>query len=234
MPHAGARLRPMTALPRCRSHRWCTAASGRRTETGPPRPALWPPRAPIANHAPSLDKLALPAVGARLDSNNLTEVVQNARSPRDRSQDAPHAGAGGVTLELHGHGGWRLPARGVRTRGRDLEAKPQSHSSALVYLRPSWYARFAGMGRFPTELRAAPSGHHGCSSQGKAEADGNGIQVTPKPADGRVSSIRRWHGQPEVSSLRANGRRLRPRGNFAPRLALRLPQWKLTKSLKIR
>jgi len=44
----------------------------------------------------------------------------------------------------------------VWDRGGDFEAELESHGSALMYLRPSWYALFAGMGRFPAELRAAP------------------------------------------------------------------------------
>jgi len=40
--------------------------------------------------------------------------------------------------------------------GGDFEAELESHGSALMYLRPSWYALFAGMGRFPDELRPAP------------------------------------------------------------------------------
>lgn len=44
----------------------------------------------------------------------------------------------------------------VWDRGGDFEAELESHGSALMYLRPSWYALFAGMGRFSAELRAAP------------------------------------------------------------------------------
>jgi len=44
----------------------------------------------------------------------------------------------------------------VWDRGGDFEAELESHGSALMYLRPSWYCLFAGMGRFPAELRAAP------------------------------------------------------------------------------
>jgi len=44
----------------------------------------------------------------------------------------------------------------VWDRGGDFEAELERHGSALMYLRPSWYALFAGMGRFPAELRAAP------------------------------------------------------------------------------
>lgn len=39
--------------------------------------------------------------------------------------------------------------------GGDFEAELERHGPALMYLRPSWYALFAGMGRFPAELRAA-------------------------------------------------------------------------------
>lgn len=41
-------------------------------------------------------------------------------------------------------------------RGGDFEAELERHGAALMYLRPSWYCLFAGMGRFPAELRAAP------------------------------------------------------------------------------
>ncbi len=44
----------------------------------------------------------------------------------------------------------------VWDRGGDFEAELERHGSALMYLRPSWYALFAGMGRFPAELRPAP------------------------------------------------------------------------------
>ncbi|MFG6490263.1 tryptophan halogenase family protein [Roseateles sp. BYS78W] len=44
----------------------------------------------------------------------------------------------------------------VWDRGGDFEAELERHGSALMYLRPSWYALFAGMGRFPADLRAAP------------------------------------------------------------------------------
>jgi 2-polyprenyl-6-methoxyphenol hydroxylase-like FAD-dependent oxidoreductase len=44
----------------------------------------------------------------------------------------------------------------VWDRGGDFEAELESHGSALMYLRPSWYALFAGMGRFPGALRPAP------------------------------------------------------------------------------
>lgn len=40
--------------------------------------------------------------------------------------------------------------------GGDFEAELESHGAALMYLRPSWYALFAGMGRFPSALRSAP------------------------------------------------------------------------------
>ncbi|CAM3911111.1 tryptophan halogenase family protein [Roseateles saccharophilus] len=40
--------------------------------------------------------------------------------------------------------------------GGDFEAELERHGSALMYLRPSWYALLAGMGRFPAELRPAP------------------------------------------------------------------------------
>lgn len=44
----------------------------------------------------------------------------------------------------------------VWDRGGDFEAELERHGAGLMYLRPSWYCLFAGMGRFPTELRAAP------------------------------------------------------------------------------
>jgi glycine/D-amino acid oxidase-like deaminating enzyme len=44
----------------------------------------------------------------------------------------------------------------VWDRGGDFEAELERHGAGLMYLRPSWYALFAGMGRFPAELRAAP------------------------------------------------------------------------------
>lgn len=44
----------------------------------------------------------------------------------------------------------------VWDRGGDFEAELERHGTALMYLRPSWYALFAGMGRFPAELRSAP------------------------------------------------------------------------------
>jgi tryptophan 6-halogenase len=44
----------------------------------------------------------------------------------------------------------------VWDRGGDFEAELERHGAALIYLRPSWYCLFAGMGRFPAELRAAP------------------------------------------------------------------------------
>lgn len=40
--------------------------------------------------------------------------------------------------------------------GGDFEAELERHGSALMYLRPSWYCLFAGMGRFPSRLRPAP------------------------------------------------------------------------------
>ena len=43
----------------------------------------------------------------------------------------------------------------VWDRGGDFEAELERHGSALMYLRPSWYALLAGMGRFPAELRTA-------------------------------------------------------------------------------
>lgn len=44
----------------------------------------------------------------------------------------------------------------VWDRGGDFEAELERHGAALMYLRPSWYCLFAGMGRFPADLRAAP------------------------------------------------------------------------------
>jgi 2-polyprenyl-6-methoxyphenol hydroxylase-like FAD-dependent oxidoreductase len=44
----------------------------------------------------------------------------------------------------------------VWDRGGDFEAELERHGPALMYLRPSWYCLFAGMGRFPAELRPAP------------------------------------------------------------------------------
>ncbi|HEY8878926.1 MAG TPA: tryptophan halogenase family protein [Roseateles sp.] len=44
----------------------------------------------------------------------------------------------------------------VWDRGGDFEAELERHGAALMYLRPSWYCLFAGMGRFPAGLRAAP------------------------------------------------------------------------------
>ena len=44
----------------------------------------------------------------------------------------------------------------VWDRGGDFEAELERHGAALMYLRPSWYCLFAGMGRFPAELRAVP------------------------------------------------------------------------------
>jgi len=44
----------------------------------------------------------------------------------------------------------------VWDRGGDFEAELERHGAGLMYLRPSWYCLFAGMGRFPAELRAAP------------------------------------------------------------------------------
>ena len=44
----------------------------------------------------------------------------------------------------------------VWDRGGDFEAELERHGAGLMYLRPSWYCLFAGMGRFPVELRAAP------------------------------------------------------------------------------
>jgi tryptophan 6-halogenase len=44
----------------------------------------------------------------------------------------------------------------VWDRGGDFEAELERHGASLMYLRPSWYCLFAGMGRFPAELRAAP------------------------------------------------------------------------------
>ena len=44
----------------------------------------------------------------------------------------------------------------VWDRGGDFEAELERHGAGLMYLRPSWYALFAGMGRFPAGLRAAP------------------------------------------------------------------------------
>ncbi|WP_457391879.1 tryptophan halogenase family protein [Roseateles sp. P5_E1] len=44
----------------------------------------------------------------------------------------------------------------VWDRGGDFEAELERHGAKLMYLRPSWYCLFAGMGRFPAELRAAP------------------------------------------------------------------------------
>jgi glycine/D-amino acid oxidase-like deaminating enzyme len=41
-------------------------------------------------------------------------------------------------------------------RGGDFEAELERHGAGLMYLRPSWYCLFAGMGRFPAELRVAP------------------------------------------------------------------------------
>ncbi|MBW8843999.1 MAG: tryptophan 7-halogenase [Burkholderiales bacterium] len=43
----------------------------------------------------------------------------------------------------------------VWDRGGDFEAALERHGAALMYLRPSWYALFAGMGRFAAELRPA-------------------------------------------------------------------------------
>ncbi|MFG6462093.1 tryptophan halogenase family protein [Roseateles sp. DXS20W] len=40
--------------------------------------------------------------------------------------------------------------------GGDFEAELARHGAGLMYLRPSWYALLAGMGRFPAGLRAAP------------------------------------------------------------------------------
>ncbi len=40
--------------------------------------------------------------------------------------------------------------------GGDFEAELERHGAELMYLRPSWYALLAGMGRFPAPLRAAP------------------------------------------------------------------------------
>ncbi|HEY9107582.1 MAG TPA: tryptophan halogenase family protein [Roseateles sp.] len=45
----------------------------------------------------------------------------------------------------------------VWDRGGDFEAELERHDDALMYLRPSWYCLFAGMGRFPAELRPAPA-----------------------------------------------------------------------------
>lgn len=44
----------------------------------------------------------------------------------------------------------------VWDRGGDFEAELERHGAALMYLRPSWYALLAGMGRFPAALRPAP------------------------------------------------------------------------------
>jgi tryptophan 6-halogenase len=41
-------------------------------------------------------------------------------------------------------------------RGGDFEAELERHGAALMYLRPSWYCLFAGMGRFPAGLRPGP------------------------------------------------------------------------------
>ena len=43
----------------------------------------------------------------------------------------------------------------VWDRGGDFEVELERHGEALMYLRPSWYALFAGMGRFAAELRPA-------------------------------------------------------------------------------
>lgn len=77
----------------------------------------------------------------------------------------------------------------VWDRGGDFEAELERHGSALMYLRPSWYALFAGMGRFPAALRPAPqtttamqararlslmatafSSHRGCLLRGPPQA----------------------------------------------------------------
>ena len=44
----------------------------------------------------------------------------------------------------------------VWDRGGDFETELERHGAQLMYLRPSWYCLFAGMGRFPAELRPAP------------------------------------------------------------------------------
>jgi tryptophan 6-halogenase len=42
-------------------------------------------------------------------------------------------------------------------QGLDFDAALHNHNAALTYFRPSWYCLFAGMGRFPQALNAAPS-----------------------------------------------------------------------------
>ncbi len=55
----------------------------------------------------------------------------------------------------------------VWDRGGDFEAELERHGAGLMYLRPSWYALFAGMGRFPAELRAAPQAITAAQARGR-------------------------------------------------------------------
>ncbi|MDT9001425.1 tryptophan halogenase family protein [Paucibacter sp. APW11] len=55
----------------------------------------------------------------------------------------------------------------VWDRGGDFEAELSRHGDALMYQRPSWYCLFAGMGRFPAQLRPP---QHGILSGAQARA----------------------------------------------------------------
>ncbi len=55
----------------------------------------------------------------------------------------------------------------VWDRGGDFEAELERHGAGLMYLRPSWYCLFAGMGRFPAELQAAPKAITAAQARGR-------------------------------------------------------------------
>ncbi|MFY7867326.1 tryptophan halogenase family protein [Roseateles sp.] len=53
----------------------------------------------------------------------------------------------------------------VWDRGGDFEAELTRHGDDLMYIRPSWYCLLAGMGRFPSALRAPTTGQEHLSKE---------------------------------------------------------------------
>ena len=80
----------------------------------------------------------------------------------------------------------------VWDRGGDFRSRAARHGVALMYLRPSWYRLFAGMGRFPAELCSAPQAV--AAARARLNQLAPGPQLPSPSLDRRVGSRRTCPG----------------------------------------